>query len=249
MVHPRAWHAEHACLNAWPALLSVVHDGWAVRFAEGFSRRANSATPLHGGARVSGETLQYFENLFRLHDLPMIIRVPSLLDGEVDATLARYGFSAEGESRMLFGEIAALKAAPDPAVQISTDLDDAWLAAVSRLQARTPEQSQTFDDIVASIALPAGFASLTEDGEVVALASAVLDGDMMACELAVTDARHRGKGLGHRLMAALLHWASINEVTCACLPVDVTNTGGLSLVRGLGFATELSRSHYRRRPG
>ncbi|MGO9359081.1 MAG: GNAT family N-acetyltransferase [Xanthobacteraceae bacterium] len=244
----RRWHAEHACLNAWPALFSVVHDGWVMRFANGLSRRANSANPLHAEARIAGATLQYFENLFSLHDLPMIIRVPSLLDAEVDRTLERFGFVAEGESHVLFAALDALAVKPDPAVSIVTDLEDGWLAALNRMQGRSDEQSATFDDIMTSIALPAGFAALTVGGEAVALACGVLDGDMMVCESVITDPRHRGAGYGRRLSGALLHWARLNEASCACLQVETANAGGRSLYRQLGFVTELSRYHYRRRP-
>src|ERR1700740_1647329 len=131
MAHPRAWHAEHACLSAWPGLFNVFHDGWVVRFADGFRRRDNSATPLHAESHITGATLQYFENLFRLHDLPLIIRVPSLLDPEVDRILERFGFIAAGESHVLFAEIDALAARRDPEARIVTELEDGWLAALN----------------------------------------------------------------------------------------------------------------------
>ena len=248
MVHPRAWHAEHACLNAWPALFNVVHDGWVVRFADGFSRRSNSANPLSAAARLNGATLQYFENLFRLHDLPMIIRVPSLLDPEVDQMLERFGFVAEGESHVLFAEIADLDPKRDAEASILTELDDRWLTALNTMQRRSMDQSETFNDITASIALPTGFASLTVKGETVALGCGVIDGDMLVCESIITDPRHRGAGYARRLTGALVHWARLNEATCVCLQVEAANVGGLSLYRKLGFATELSRYYYRRMP-
>lgn len=248
MAHPRAWHAEHACLNAWPAPFSVLHDGWVVRFADGFSRRANSANPLSAEARLAGSTLQYFENLFQIADLPMIIRVPSLLDPEIDRTLARFGFDADGECHVLFAELGALEVKPDPAVRILTELDDGWLSMLNRMQGRNPDQSETFNDIMAGIALPAGFATLADGGEVVAAACGVLDGDMMVVESVVTDPKRRGAGYGRRLSAALMHWARLNEASCVCLQVEAANIGGLSLYRRLGFATELSRYHYRRKP-
>ncbi len=92
-----SWRAEHACLNAWPALSNVFHDGWGARFADGLTRRANSVNPLHGGATMDGPSLQFFENLFRGHDLPLIIRMPWLLDPVVDRGLDQLGYQAEGE--------------------------------------------------------------------------------------------------------------------------------------------------------
>lgn len=249
MTHPRSWHVEHACLNAWPALSNVLHDGWVVRLADGLTRRANSANPLHGGAHIPGATLQYFENLFRQHELPLTIRMPSLLDPEVDKGLERFGFEAQGESRVLFGAIDADIAKPDPAVEIIEVADQDWCDASNAMQGRSETHSDVYDDIIASIVLPAGFAWLAEEGEIVALAYGAIDGDMLVCESVITAEKHRGRGLGRRLMSTLFHWARRNEATVACLQVEAANTPALALYRHLGIATELHRYHYRRRPG
>jgi N-acetylglutamate synthase len=242
-----SWQVEHACLNAWPALSQVLHDGWVVRFADGLTRRANSANPLHAGADMSGATVQFFENLFRTQDLPLIIRVPSLLPA-IDRSLEQMGFAAEGESRVLYGDIGAVRAEPDAAAEIRGDADDAWLDAVNAMQKRTPEQSAIYEAIIASIALPAGFAALRDAGQVVALAYGVIDRDVLVCESVVTDAGHRGKGFGRRLMSAMLHWARLNGAVGACLQVEAGNAAGAALYRGLGLSTELHRYHYRRLP-
>ncbi|WP_315831613.1 GNAT family N-acetyltransferase [Bradyrhizobium prioriisuperbiae] len=243
-----SWRAEHACLNAWPALSNVFHDGWVARFADGLTRRANSINPLHGGAEMDGAILQFFENLFRAQDLPLIIRLPSLLDPAIDRQLEQLGYAAEGESRTIYGGIDELLMQGDPAARIQSEADESWLKLIHAMQGRTPAQSEIYEDIIQSIALPAAFASLRENGEVVAMAYAVLDGDLLCCESVVTSARQRGKGYGRRLMAALFHWAKLNQATGACLQVESHNTGGLALYRSLGMTTELHRYHYRRLP-
>ena len=37
---------ERAAQRAWPALLTERYDGWVLRYARGYTRRANSITPL-----------------------------------------------------------------------------------------------------------------------------------------------------------------------------------------------------------
>jgi N-acetylglutamate synthase len=241
-----AWKAEQACLNAWPGLHNIVYDDWLIRFSEGLTRRANSVNALRPEARASGANIQLFENLFRAQRMPLIIRVTSLLDASVDRGLEKLGFTAEGESIVLYADIEAVEAKFDGAVGVLTSVDEEWLSAMNTMQKRTEEQSEIFDHIVLSIALPAGFATLRNGEEVVAQAYGVIHDDLLCCESVITNEKYRGQGVGRRLMSALYAWGKAQGATGVCLQVDATNKAGLALYHGLGMTTELSRYHYRR---
>jgi len=243
-----AWKAEQACLNAWPSLHNVVYDDWIIRFSEGLTRRANSVNPLRATARADGASIQLFENLFRAQDLPLIFRIPTLLDASVDRALDRLGFTAEGESCVIYADIGALEAKPDPAVEVSPRVEEDWLNEMNRMQKRTEEQSEIFDHIVLSIAVPAGYATFRDHGEVVAQAYGVIHDDLMCCESVITSETARGKGVGRRLMSALYAWAAAQGASGVCLQVEAGNKAGRALYDGLGMKTELSRYHYRRQP-
>jgi len=241
-----AWKAEQACLNAWPALHNVVYNDWIVRFSEGLTRRANSVNPLRSTARADGASIQLFENLFRAQELPLIFRIPTLLDPSVDRALERLGFTAEGESCVIYADIGAVEAKPDRAVEVSSHVDEDWLHAMNVMQNRTEEQSEIFDQLVLSIAVPAGYATFRNGEEVVAQAYGVIHDDLLCCESVITSASARGKGVGRRLMSALFAWAAAQGAAGVCLQVEAANKAGLALYSGLGMKTELSRYHYRR---
>ena len=248
MANDLAWRAEQACLNAWPALSNVLYHDWVVRFAEGLTRRANSVNPLRPDARVDGRDIQFFENLFRVQELPLIFRVPSLLDPSVDRGLERLGFAAEGESCVIYADIGAVQARSHTSVEVTSRVSEEWLSALSAMQKHTEEQSEIYDHIILSIALPAGYATLREDGEVVAQAYGIIHDDLLCCESVITEEHHRARGVGRRLMSALFAWAAAQGANGVCLQVEAGNTAGLALYRGLGMTTELSRYHYRRQP-
>jgi len=40
---------EERCLNACPPMQQVLYDGWVIRLADGYTRRANSVSPIYAG--------------------------------------------------------------------------------------------------------------------------------------------------------------------------------------------------------
>ncbi len=236
-------------MKAWPALTTISHNNWQARFAHGLSRRANSVNPLGVDAGLTDADIRFFEDVYRAQDLPLIFRVPTLLSGEADNLLKRSGFVQEGECVVLHGALGAIATESDPSVNIDAAPTRAWFDAIHAAQQRvSSEQRSTYESIINAIVLPAGFLTLRDNGESVALAYGAIDGDLLCIESVVTAASHRGKGYGRRLMMALLHWALAHGAATACLQVEATNDAALALYRALGLGNELYRYRYRRQP-
>jgi len=240
------WRVEDACLNAWPGLRNVIHGDWLARFGEGVSRRANSVNPLRGTAGSIAAEIPLFADLYRAQNLPLIVRVPDLLDPRIARELEQLGFSAEGETCTLYGGLGAAAADPDAAIAERPGAE--WFAAMSRLQQHTPERAAIYARVIATVALPAGFASLRHGGEIVATAYGAIQDRLLCCESVVVSDRHRGRGFGRRLMTSLLAWAAGRGATAACLQVEAANAAGRALYRSIGLTTDLHRYHYRRAP-
>ncbi len=56
---------EELSLSALPALETIYLDGWVLRFADNYTRRANSINPLYPGTRTLDENLREAEALYR----------------------------------------------------------------------------------------------------------------------------------------------------------------------------------------
>ena len=239
------WRVEEACLNAWPALREVLLDGWLVRFGDGLTRRANSANPL---APVSDPPIRECEALYRGQKMPTIFRVPSLLDPSVDARLAAAGYSSEGDSSVLYGEIDHIHAPPDPDVRILSRPTPEWFAAMAALQNHTIEQASTYQRIIGQIAVPSAFAALVIKREIVALAYGAAHDALLCYESVITHPHHRRRSHGRRIVASLAAWAKENGAQGACLQVESGNVPARALYDAAGLKRELYRYHYRREP-
>jgi GNAT superfamily N-acetyltransferase len=247
MTRDLAWRVEDACFNAWPALRSIFHGDWLLRFGEGVSRRSNSVNPLRAEVASIAPRLAQFAELYRAQDLPLIVRVPSLIAPSIDRELEQHGLGCEGESCVLHGDLSGHALKSDPATEVLSRASEQWLAAMSALQKHAPAQAATYRRVIAMIALPAGFAMLRRDGEIVATAYGAIHDGLLCCESVVVSDRHRGQGFGRQMMTALFAWAAGRGAEAACLQVAADNVAGLALYRSIGL-TELHRYHYRRSP-
>lgn len=245
---PLDWRIEEACHNAWPPVRQIWLGDWLLRFAPGVSRRANSANPLRAEAGDVDGLIAEGTPLFRAQGVPMLVRVLSLLDPAVERRLDRLGFSAEGESCVLYGDIGEVACGRDAAVDIAPAPTPEWLTAMSAIRDHSPDQSAVYRRIVESIAVPAAFLDLRTEGEIAALAFGVLHDGLLCCESVITGAAYRGRGYSRRLMAAMFDWAGALGAKGVCLQVEAANAPAVALYRGLGLETERFRYHYRRAP-
>ena len=243
------WRIEEACHNAWPAVRQVWLGDWMLKFAPGVSRRANSANPLRAEAGGVDALVAAGTGLYRAQGLPLLVRVLSLLEPAVDRRLDRLGFTAEGESCVLYADLADVACARDAAVEISGRPAPDWLAAMSAVRGHGDVEAAVYRRIIESIAVPAAFMALRADGKIAALAFGALHGDLLCCESVITASEYRGRGYSRRLIAAMFDWAAAQGASGVCLQVEATNDPALDLYRGLGLRTERFRYHYRRAPG
>jgi GNAT superfamily N-acetyltransferase len=236
---------EERGFNAWPALQTVICDGWVLRFAAGYTKRANSVNALAPAASFA-PVLRTAEALYERAALPLVFRLSPLAGEGPDAMLAERGFLAYDESIVMTGPIGP-EVAIDPAAVLRTAPDEAWSAGFAGANKVPAQRQRTHDAMLAAIHLPAAFASLGEGGETVAYGLAVAERGMVGLFDIVTMAAARRRGAGRRLVLSLLAWGRAQRASHAWLQVVAGNGPAIALYESLGFG-EAYRYHYRSRP-
>jgi ribosomal protein S18 acetylase RimI-like enzyme len=243
-----SWRVEETTLNAFPSLRQIIYGDWLLRFSDGFTRRANSINPRAERIDTLEQDIDRSAALFRHNGQPPIFRVPEICDQRIDARLESLGYTAEGGTLTLFGDLAEADLKADPAAEILAQPSREWFDTMAVLQKRNASQNAAFERIATSIAIPAAFAGLREDGELTALTLGSVHDGLLCFESVVTSERHRGKGHARRLLASLNAWAVGLGAKGVCLQVEATNEAGRALYDRLGLKTMLYRYHYRRAP-
>lgn len=233
---------EERAFNAWPALRSVQCNGWLFRFSERLTRRANSVNAVAPAGHFL-ETLDLAETLYGSLRQPTIFRLSPLAGDEPDSSLHRAGYRRLDETLVLTTDLKG-DLRIDPDVMIGTEPTPSWSEGFATANGISPEMRGVHDRMLASILMPAGYATVVEDGKPVAYGLAVVERGMVGLFDIVTVSEARRRGAGRLLVKSLLAWGRSQGATASYLQVHGTNEAARNLYGSFGFQ-EAYRYHYR----
>ncbi|KAK1765244.1 GNAT family N-acetyltransferase [Phialemonium atrogriseum] len=223
---------EEAFFGAWPALAQVFDDGWVLQFADGYTKRANSINPTYPA----------------LDDAE--VKIDRAEGCDLNQRLEARGYQATNVARALY--LSALTAeAPSLPASVTLRLDasphDGWLEASLAMTPLDPSRAATLRRMLDGIVPVACFGWLSENGQPLAAAFAVVQGPLMSTYHAVTVPAARRRGLMRALLGRLIAWAMEEGATAGGLFVVANNEAAGALYQRLGYE-ELYRYHYRVAP-
>lgn len=246
-----ARRAEEACLNGWPALQSVMLDGWQLRFSRGHTKRANSISLLWPSSLDIEGKIRSCERLYERHGLATIFRLSTTNAENIDTALDTAGYGPrEDEACVLYRDLIRNPAPETPeTVIVQTSAGDAWFDALARIQGLDMATQADSRALFDAVAVPAGFAaSLSPDGHIAAVAFGAVHDGIVCLNSVATDPAFQRQGHARLAVGAVLAWAQAQSGAIgACLPVVAGNAAALSLYHALCFFTEISRYSYRRK--
>lgn len=239
---------EEAALNSWPALQQMLFDGWVIRFAGGYTKRANSVTPVYPSELGLLRKIDFCEKLYQEKHLPTIFRLLSFSSQvqELDSLLEQRGYTLVDQTLVLSTPLTRGETHASAGFQ-AISLDE-WLPLYSQFNQARPEQAPPHRALLQQIVPRSLFAVYYgEDGLPVSCGLGVLENDTFGLFDIVTSAEQREKGYGARLVAGMLAWATQNGASQAYLQVVKTNQIARNLYAKFGFQ-ELYDYWYRVQP-
>ena len=233
----QAWHIEEASINAWPALNSLLYDGWLLRFANGYTKRANSVTPLYSGELSLERKIAACEELYRQQGLPPIFRLAEISGvAELDAQLVTRAYrridvtSVQGRP-LSAGEFGMSGRA---GVLPGSDALATWLQSFHTLNPGRRDM-ETHEAILRRILGRVCPLVLSDGGSSVACGLGVLQGEHLGLFDVVTRKSERRKGYGRIVTESLLAWGQSQGASYAYLQVMLSNEPAQHLYAQLGF--------------
>jgi N-acetylglutamate synthase len=226
---------EEAGLNSWPALQQLLFDGWLVRFAQGYTKRANSVMPLYPSLLPEEEKIAWCEQMYKENQLPAIFRLLSF-SGEsrhLDQLLAQRGYAALDRTLVWSLRMSSPSATANPVLRAISLAD--WLPIYGQWSDRFRELQHVHRELLERISSPVLFAALYQQGAPVACGLGMLEHDVFGLFDIVTDPEERRKGYGTQLVTSMLDWGKQHGAQYAYLQVGDTNVAAQQMYAKLGF--------------
>lgn len=237
---------EEASLNSWPSLQQVLFDGWVIRFANGYTKRANSVTPLYTSHQAFEAKIDFCEDLYRQRNQMVVFRLPTFsTPAGLEELLIERGYHRIDETYVMTQPLAEAGWEADEGLQLQTDMPlEEWMLLYSKLYGSSIEQERKQQAILANIASQRCQFVLRDAEQVYACGIGVLEGEYFGLFNILTAANWRGKGYAGKLINGMMDWARERGGKYAYLQVVADNASALRLYQKLNFQ-EAYRYWYR----
>jgi N-acetylglutamate synthase len=234
---------ESRLVNAWPSFDYQIYDGWVLRLADGYSKRANSATPFRPGVSLDDELIDYMTARFVEANVRPTFRLNGVEASDVDERLKLRGFKEIEATHVLTASIGSEDCERDPEVVLEPQVSKRWVREAAGSYGGDKADDETLMKIVSRIRQKAAFATLSLDDRPVAWGLGVVERGYVGLYDIVVAPDLRGIGLGRRVVSSLIAWGCGEGAHTAYLQVREENEIARSLYGALGFGTAYRYTH------
>ncbi|MCB0184819.1 MAG: GNAT family N-acetyltransferase [Caldilineaceae bacterium] len=210
-----------------------------IRFAGGYTKRANSVNPLYPSTINVQDKVHFCEELYRAKKLPLVFKMTSTSQPDgLDERLSANGFRKDSPTSVQAVELATNAWQLSPDVMIEETLSAMWLQSFCHMSAVLDRDRETLRHILWNIVPRHCFVSIQADNQLIAGGLGVLQADSIGLFDIVTAPAFRGCGYGRKIINAILAWGKDHGATRAYLQVMLNNAPALALYAKLGFVEQ-----------
>ncbi|WP_339316060.1 GNAT family N-acetyltransferase [Paenibacillus sp. FSL R10-2734] len=232
---------EEITLNTWPAEQSVLLNGWVLRTAAGYTKRANSVNPLYGAESSLPDLTDQIKRAEQYYidaGLKPVFKItPYIQPANLDEVLANRGYTIVEPSSVRVLDMEGLALTDDLrySIQVQENLTEEWLNTFTDLAELSDVNRDSLTRMLSASYLQQGYVLLFKDGVPTACGLGVLQNGYIGLFDIITSSDYRRQGMAEQLLLTLLHWGKAQGATTAFLQVVQANAGASALYDKLGF--------------
>ncbi|QPC83455.1 GNAT family N-acetyltransferase [Phototrophicus methaneseepsis] len=238
---------EHLAFRAMPALKTEDYDGWLLRFADGYTGRANSVNPLEGGDMDLHTKIDYCEARYDQEGMATLFRLTDIYQPvELEEELIKRGYQRRIDAPVgiYTAPVTVSPITINTTIKTFSQPEMNWLQPYTMLAGTPSRAVPTLQNMLNRIEDETCFAIIQQGEETLAAGMGVYKDGWVGVFNIVVGSRHRRQGLGRALVQSLLNWGAQGGAENAYLQVVLSNEPALALYSQLGFSP-LYRYWYR----
>jgi N-acetylglutamate synthase len=241
---------EELSLNALPCLQQILDDGWVLRFAEGYTKRANSVTPLYSGTENLTEKINRCATVYSSWNLRSIFRLTDTTQWSIlDKTLSEMGYTKQNTISVQVKSITSHHSLFSGELDLTLEhkLSTEWLDHFAHAADLPFQHWNTLSTMLEMIPNATCYGYLKDRHRFCSIGLGVLEKNYLGIFFLTTPKKQRRRGYATQLIAAITDWGRSKGATKVYLQVETTNQPGINLYNKLGF-TEAYQYFYRIKP-
>ncbi|QEE18092.1 GNAT family N-acetyltransferase [Promethearchaeum syntrophicum] len=239
---------EARTMSAWPSFQTIIDDGWILRFAEGYTKRANSVNPIFQSTDDLLLKIKRCEIKYSRFSLPCIFKLTDIASPKnLESTLIKQGYEKIDETSVQELDIPELNI-PESSLHLEckNHLNEIWLQQYCSLNQVRNQNQKKLRRILKSILVKTFYLLLFQDDKCVACGIGVQDEFYIGLFDIVVGKDYRNLGIGSLLIHHILKLGKNCGARKAYLQVMLNNPAALRLYQKLGFK-EKYRYWYRKK--
>ncbi|MDK2807659.1 MAG: N-acetylglutamate synthase [Clostridiales bacterium] len=234
---------EELSMNAFPALSTVLVNGWILRFSNGYSKRANSVNPVYNCSIDISENIKICEEMYKSRQLDTVFKLTeSEASFKIDEILNQHGYSYEARTNVMLRNIQAYQITEEEkeGIVIYNELQDDWFEAFTSMNGVSEKNAVTLKRMLQKLTAEACYACIVNNGQIEAVGLGVAERGYIGMYDICVHENQRRKGLGTRIMKNLIHRGLEMGCTYSYLQVVDANEGAKILYDRLGYEQQYS---------
>jgi ribosomal protein S18 acetylase RimI-like enzyme len=227
---------EEQSLNAWPALQQQTSGGWVLRWAQGYTKRANSAQTLYPSSIPLDQQINACEQFYATHQQASIIRIiEPLAPPELDPLLEQRGYQHHDLSMVMTCSISTQATAQHKQLHLVEEADlGRFVSSYERMNGLSANRS-AHEAILQGIQPEHSLYRVWHNQQEVACGVVVYEGEQAGLFDIAVHPTMRGQGIGKAFIAHLLATIAAKGYQHAYLQVINSNTAAIRLYQQFGF--------------
>lgn len=239
---------ERISLSMWNATEEIEYDGWILRFADGYTGRANSVQTYGASSLALQEKLAYCEAMYAQRSIPILFKMTSASQPQdLDHFLKSQGYVLRNTTSVQLLNMAQGNQHIDESFMfwVGNAQDGIfppdiakWMGYAQHIKQISAKDDAAHQAILARLALPTCYGVIQDaSGDVVGVGICAYNphekiGGIF--DIAIHPNSRRA-GYGRKLTESLLVWGRMQGAETIFLQVDMSNEKALPLYASLGF--------------